>query len=80
MKSDNPISTTERLNAFKVPHTYVIIFYIVLAVSALTYLIPAGSFDRAKDPVSGKTVILVESFHYVDPNPATFVDIMSSFV
>ncbi len=80
MKSDNPISTTEKTKRFKVPHTYVIIFYIVLAVSALTYLIPAGSFDRAKDPVSGKTVILVESFHYVDPNPATFVDIMSSFV
>lgn len=65
---------------FKVPHTYVIIFMLVVFVAILTYIIPAGVFERAKDARTGKTLIIVDSFKYIDPNPAGIIDIFSSFV
>ncbi len=68
------------LNKFKVPHTYVIIFFLVVFVSVLTYIIPAGQFERAKDVNTGKTLIIVDSFKYVDRNPAGLTDIFRSFV
>ncbi|MEL7648935.1 MAG: TIGR00366 family protein [Sedimentibacter sp.] len=68
------------IDKFKVPHTYVIIFYLVVLVAALTYIIPAGQFERAKDVNTGKTLIIVESFKYVDRNPAGIIDILRSFI
>ncbi len=68
------------VNKFKVPHTYVIIFFLVVFVAALTYIIPAGQFERAKDVNTGKTLIIVESFKYVDKNPAGVIDIFRSFI
>lgn len=68
------------IDKFKVPHTYVIIFFLVVFVAALTYIIPAGQFERAKDVNTGKTLIIVESFKYVDKNPAGIIDIFRSFI
>ncbi len=33
---------------FKVPHTLVILFSMVIIAQILTYMIPAGEFDRVK--------------------------------
>lgn len=60
---------------FKVPHTYVVLFSIVLIVAIGTYLIPAGEFDRVKDEATGRTVVDPASFHYVDKNPTKFFDL-----
>ncbi len=72
--------TPVKKRSFRVPHTYVIIFMLVVFVAVLTYLIPAGVFERAKDPATGKTLIVVDSFQYVDANPAGIMDILSSFI
>ncbi|NLL60321.1 MAG: putative basic amino acid antiporter YfcC [Tissierellia bacterium] len=60
---------------FKVPHTYVIIFTIVLIMAILTYIIPAGEFDRIQDEATGRTVIDPASYHPVDQNPTTFFEL-----
>lgn len=57
------------------PHTYVILTIILLTVVALTYLIPAGEYDRVLDPVSGKMVVLPESFHFTEGIRPGFFDI-----
>ena len=31
---------------FRIPHVFIFLFYIILACSILTYIIPSGSFDR----------------------------------
>lgn len=54
---------------FKMPHTLVILMVIILAVTALTWVIPSGVYDRVKDEVSGKKVIDPATFHYVDQTP-----------
>lgn len=63
---------------FKVPHTYVILFSVILIMAILTYIIPAGEYDRVKDEVSGKTVVVPTSFHSVEQNPIKFFDLFQS--
>ena len=58
----------------KIPHTYVIVFLIIVASAALTWFIPGGSFDREKVVVGGteREVIVNESFHYTENSPQTW--------
>ncbi len=56
----------------KVPHTYVILFALIIVAAIGSYIIPAGEFDRAKDPNSGRTVVVPGTFHKVDQNPLSF--------
>jgi len=50
----------------KVPHTYVILFALIVVAAIGSYIIPAGEFDRAKDPNSGRTVVVPGTFHKVE--------------
>jgi len=59
----------ETKKRFKVPHTYVILFSVILIMAILTYIIPAGEFDRVEDPNTGRTVVDPASFHDVEQNP-----------
>lgn len=62
----------EKKKKFKVPHTYVIIFSIVLIAFLGTYFIPAGTYERVQDPASGRTVVDPDSYQRVDQNPVKF--------
>lgn len=64
-----------KLMQIKMPHTYVLLTMILLVVVAMTYLIPAGAYDRVLDKVSGKMVVLPDSFHYVEGVRPGFFDI-----
>jgi uncharacterized ion transporter superfamily protein YfcC len=52
----------------KIPHTYVIVFYIIIVAAILTWIIPGGEFERKTVEVNGqaRSVIIDHSFHYVD--------------
>jgi len=54
---------TAKKKLIKVPHTYVILFSVIIIMSILTYVIPAGQFDRVQDPNTGRTVVDGNSFH-----------------
>ena len=58
----------------KIPHTYVIVFSIIVLAAVLTWFIPGGVFDRHIITVNGidRSVIIPGSFHYVDRNPQTW--------
>ncbi|HCX03761.1 MAG TPA: putative basic amino acid antiporter YfcC [Clostridiales bacterium] len=68
----------EKKKFFKVPHTYVILFIVILIMAVLTYIIPAGEFVRVEDPNTGRTVVDPASFHNVDQNPTSFFDLWKS--
>lgn len=55
----------------KAPNTLVLLCIFILVVSVLTYIIPAGSFDRSEDPASGRNLVVAGSYHAVDANPVT---------
>ena len=70
----------------KVPHTYVIVFSIVIISAILTWIIPAGEFDRTvKTMADGqeRTVIVDDSYHKTETEPQTwqvFSSIFNGFV
>lgn len=53
---------------FKLPHTFVIIIMIILAATAMTWLIPAGEYVRY-EAADGTTLIDPEQFSYVARTP-----------
>ncbi len=58
----------------KIPHTYVIIFYVIIIAAILTWIIPGGEYDRQSKMVNGveRTVIDKDSFHYIERNAQTW--------
>lgn len=61
---------------FKMPHTLVIIFAIILAAIVMTWIIPAGEYARIEDPITGKKLIDPTTFQYVTNTPINPLRIM----
>ena len=64
-----------------VPHTYVILCMLVLICAIMTWLIPAGAYDRVEDAVTGKMVVDPDSFHFTDDGGGLgFFAVMLEFI
>ena len=61
----------------KVPHTFVIIFFIIVFCAVLTYLVPSGKYEYIANE-AGKKVIDPASFHYVESNPTGLYDFFNA--
>ncbi len=63
------------------PHTFTIVFFLVILVAILTYILPSGSYDRVKGEgtASGKTLVIPGSYKPVASNPQGFLAVMTSF-
>ncbi|MEG2212748.1 MAG: C4-dicarboxylate ABC transporter permease, partial [Clostridiales bacterium] len=59
-------------------HPLVLIFVLILIAALLTYIIPAGQFDRADDINTGKTAVVAGSYHQVESNPTKIGDLLMS--
>jgi uncharacterized ion transporter superfamily protein YfcC len=64
----------------KVPHVFALLFIITVIMALLTWVIPAGQFDRAEDPVTGRTLVVPNSYHAIEPNPQGIADIFTAVV
>ncbi len=53
----------------RAPHAFVILFILILFACLLTYLVPAGQFDRLKDAVTGQTLVVADSFKELKGSP-----------
>ncbi len=62
-----------KLSKFKAPNTFFIIFSLTALIALLTWILPAGVFERIL--VDGKEVVDGDSFHYVERNPQGFSDL-----
>ena len=65
----------------QIPHTYVIIFALLIAAAVLTWLVPAGEYDRTTLTFGSggtQTVIVPDSYHRVEQAPQTW-QLFSSF-
>lgn len=58
----------------KMPHTYALLLLMVAFACLLTYIIPAGTFDRHK--VDGRTEVINNSYHHVTQSPVAPIEIM----
>lgn len=64
-------TATKKKVRFKIPHVVAFLFIMVLVVSALTYIIPAGEYDRTQVLVGASKQIRVvpDTYHPVDARP-----------
>jgi uncharacterized ion transporter superfamily protein YfcC len=65
---------------FKVPHVFVLLFIIVIVAALSTYVIPAGEFDRAEDPETGRTLVEAGTYHAVTQNPVGIFEVPGLFI
>lgn len=62
----------------KVPHTYVILFSLVLIISILTWILPASTYDMV-ELESGRKVVDPATFHYIDKTPVGPLKFLMAF-
>lgn len=62
----------EKKKSFNI-NPYILLFLVIAICGLLSYIIPAGSFER--QVVDGKTMVVANSYTVIEPNRATIIDI-----
>ena len=60
----------------KIPDSLVIVFLIMVLITGLSWLIPAGAFDRTT--FQERTIVVAGSYHPVPATPLNFWDLMQA--
>ncbi len=65
----------------KIPHTFTIVFFLIVISAVLTWVIPSGEFTRQSVEIgtTSREVVVKDSFHYVDHEPQTWQIFSSLF-
>lgn len=62
---------------FEFPHVFVILFTLIIVMALLTYVIPAGEYDREVTD-EGETVVIDGTYHTVQSSPVGFLGIFQA--
>lgn len=62
--------------ASRFPTAYTILFLLIVLVGALTWIIPAGKFDRAESEAVGREIAVAGTYKTVEANPQGPIDIL----
>lgn len=60
----------------KIPHTLIIVSVILIIFLLLTWIIPAGEFQR--HDLNGRQVVVPGTYHYVDPSPQGMMELFTA--
>lgn len=69
----------ENKKKLKMPHIFIILYGIILIVSLLSYVIPAGEYDRVLDEATGRMIIDPNSYHVIESSPTTIMQFFGAF-
>lgn len=69
--------TENKKKRMKIPHTYVILFSLVIVMAILTYIIPAGQYTKVEN-ADGRMVVDPDSYTIVESNPSKPFDIFTA--
>ena len=61
----------------RIPHTYVLLISLTVLAAILTWVVPAGRYERAVD--RGRSLIDPSSFHAVQAQPAGIFEVLLAF-
>lgn len=78
METEKNSVTVKKKARLKVPHTYTLIFIIIILAGLASYVIPAGEFDRVEDKESGRMLVVDGSYHSIEQDPVSFFDLFTS--
>ena len=70
-------NSLEKQGRFELPDIYVILFSFIVLVSILTWIIPAGAYERTVLP-NGRETVVAGSYHVIEQTPVGIMDIVTS--
>lgn len=73
-------STNKNKKQREFPHSFIILFSMLILATLATYIVPAGQYESVVDEVTQKTTILADSFHYIKQSPVGFFDMFLSVI
>lgn len=73
-------STPVPKTGFKMPDIYIVLAIFILVMAVLTYVVPAGQYDREKveTPHGLKELVVAGTYKQVEQHPVGFMDIVTS--
>ncbi|QTX33284.1 YfcC family protein [Aminithiophilus ramosus] len=60
----------------RIPNPYILLFLIIVMAGIMTYIVPAGEFDRAE--VGGRMGVVAGTYHRVDQAPVGLFDLFTA--
>ena len=57
------------MSTSRFPHVLTLLTGCILLAAALSYVLPAGRYDRQEDEATGREVVVAGTFHVVEQNP-----------
>jgi uncharacterized ion transporter superfamily protein YfcC len=57
------------MSTSRFPHVLTLLTGCILLAAALSYVLPAGRYDRQEDEATGRVVVVAGTFHEVEQNP-----------
>ncbi|TWG55161.1 MULTISPECIES: YfcC family protein [unclassified Aminobacter] len=69
-------SDTTTSGKFRFPTAFTILFGLIIAVAALTWIIPAGQYERVENAALSREVPVAGTYAPTDPNPQGFFDVI----
>lgn len=63
---------------FRMPDTAALLMFMILLASILTYIIPAGEYQRVFDEATKRTLVIADTFSRLDQTPVSIWKILSS--
>ncbi len=70
--------TDEQKSAGKARHPMMLLVIVVVLCALLTYIVPAGQYDREISAESGMEMVVPGSFHYVVRTPVSLMGLLGS--
>lgn len=67
----------KRFKRFEFPHGFVILFIFILLTALITYLIPAGEYDRTTDN-SGQSIVIDGTYQTIEATPTSLLDLFNA--
>ena len=67
---------TQEKKKKEIIHVYVLLFIMCIVVALMTYVIPAGSYER--ETVDGQTIVVAGSYQRTEQTPVGIFDLFNS--
>lgn len=69
---------TKKKFEFKMPHTYILLSFILIIVAIISHIIPSGEYQRVLDEGTGKMVVVPGTFKFIEGTPPGIFDVFVS--
>ena len=69
MTSELPAALPSQRSRFRLPHPLILLLFAVAVAALVTWILPAGEYDRRDDPATGRRVVVAGTYHAVERAP-----------